>query len=570
MAATDPLTSPGLLLGQRAQVEAQVIAETRAALDEVLSAVRREALGALDSPVLVASGFSPFTLGAVLRTWDRFVERVGGALWRSRDEVGPASSRGTSPAPTGPVYPSPSALPKIPSLGGNQTVAQRLGITDPYMVATLDRIAAMGLPSEIHSSVVQVFTEAAQQRWQRKTIREALLTALSPESGFSQRERDADGGLADHGMSWESIADRMARTESTALFSYQTEVEISRMNYPGKRWVAIRDSRTRPTHVAVNGTSVRVGEAFIVGGYSMQGPGDPAAPASERANCFPAGTAARGVIEGAYRRRYSGEMITVETEGGQLTGTPNHPVLTLTGWHPLGQLTEGDYLIRYEAETQASPGCQDVDDEPLSIDQVFEALAVAGDSVRHRALGVDFHGDGTDSEIEIVGTNGLLWTDGQTSADEFVREFLLPAPNAVSSDLVGASARLTGTHGVLLTPPGSLSGGGVAPALLRRARGGEESVRLGIATGLDPVTEQERAERDAATARLTCQTVLGLTGQVALDPVLRVIRSEGWEGHVYNLSTSTGAFTANGIIVHNCRCILVGLGRASARAAGIR
>lgn len=282
----DQLTSPGLLLGQRAQVEAQVMAETRVALDEVLSAVRREAFGALDSPVLVASGFSPFTLGAVLRIWDRFVERVGGVLWDSRGGVGPTPSRGTTPAPAGPVSPSPSALPVVPpSLVGHQTVAQRLGITDPYMISTLDRIAAMNLPSEIHSSVVQVFTEAGQQQWKRKDIRSALLRALDPTSGVMQRELDADGGLDSRGVSWESIAERMARTESTALFSYQTEVEISRMNYPGKRWVTVRDARVRPTHHAVDGTAVRVGEAFIVGGYAMQGPGDPSAPASERANC---------------------------------------------------------------------------------------------------------------------------------------------------------------------------------------------------------------------------------------------------------------------------------------------
>ena len=42
-----------------------------------------------------------------------------------------------------------------------QTAAQRLGITDPYLVATLDRISAMDLPSQIHSSVVNVFTEVS-------------------------------------------------------------------------------------------------------------------------------------------------------------------------------------------------------------------------------------------------------------------------------------------------------------------------------------------------------------------------------------------------------------------------
>ncbi|MFA5445451.1 MAG: phage minor head protein [Bacteroidales bacterium] len=283
---SEALTSPGRQLTLRAQVEAEVNAEVLLALAEVLVGVRREAFAALDSPVLVAGGgLSPFTLGAVLRIWDRFVERAGAALWRSQQTLTHTTARGTTPAPSGPSSPSPSALPTIPPSMIGQTAAQRLGITDPYLVATLDRISAMDLPSQIHSSVVNVFTEATQSRWNRKTIREALFTALDPNSGVMQRELDADGGLDSRGVSWESIAERLARTESTALFSHLTETEIARMNYPGKRWVAVRDTRTRSAHAAVNGTAVRVGEAFIVGGYSMQYPGDPAAPHSLRANC---------------------------------------------------------------------------------------------------------------------------------------------------------------------------------------------------------------------------------------------------------------------------------------------
>lgn len=283
---SEALTSPGRQLTLRAQVEAEVNAEVLRALAEVLAEVRREAFAALDSPVLVAGGgISPFTLGAVLRVWDRFVERAGTALWRSQQTLTHTTARGTTPAPSGPSSPSPSALPTIPPSMIGQTAAQRLGITDPYLVATLDRISAMDLPSQIHSSVVNVFTEATQSRWNRKTIREALLAALDPNSGVMQRELDADGGLDSRGMSWESIAERLARTESTALFSHLTETEISRMSYPGKRWVSVRDARVRPTHARANGQSVRVGEAFMVGGYAMQYPGDPSAPASERAGC---------------------------------------------------------------------------------------------------------------------------------------------------------------------------------------------------------------------------------------------------------------------------------------------
>jgi uncharacterized protein with gpF-like domain len=214
---------------------------------------------------------NPFTLGAVLRLWDTFVERFARALFSRGRALDRADSVAT---PARPGHPA-----------SDRTLAQQLGITDPYMISTIDRISAMSLPAEIHSSVVQVLTEAGQQRWKRREITDALHSALTSSTGARVRDVNVDGGLADAGMSWDALARRIARTESTALFTHQTEAEIARMNYPGKRWITLGDPRVRPTHDAVNGASVRVGEAFIVGGYAMQGPGDPTAPASERSNC---------------------------------------------------------------------------------------------------------------------------------------------------------------------------------------------------------------------------------------------------------------------------------------------
>ena len=73
--------------------------------------------------------------------------------------------------------------------------------------------------------------------------------------------------------------------------------------------------------------------------------------------------------------------------------------------------------------------------------------------------------------------------------------------------------------------------------------------------GTDTVPDEERPERLAADASDFSQRLLGLPGEVTLDQVVSVRRVE-WSGHVYNLSTATGAYSGNGIIVHNCRCHL--------------
>lgn len=52
-----------------------------------------------------------------------------------------------------------------------------------------------------------------------------------------------------------------------------------------REWVSRRDTRVRPTHVAVDGTVLPVGEPFSVGGFPMRFPQDPAGPPQERYGC---------------------------------------------------------------------------------------------------------------------------------------------------------------------------------------------------------------------------------------------------------------------------------------------
>lgn len=50
-------------------------------------------------------------------------------------------------------------------------------------------------------------------------------------------------------------------------------------------WNTRGDEKVRPSHVALEGAVVAVGELFDVGGHSASYPGDPELPAAERAGC---------------------------------------------------------------------------------------------------------------------------------------------------------------------------------------------------------------------------------------------------------------------------------------------
>lgn len=84
-------------------------------------------------------------------------------------------------------------------------------------------------------------------------------------------------------------AEAIYRTEINRAFSIAGQ---GRMNQMGerlprmkKRWVAVLDTRTRPTHVAANGQIVPFDGFFTVGGQRAQFPRDPVLSAAESVNC---------------------------------------------------------------------------------------------------------------------------------------------------------------------------------------------------------------------------------------------------------------------------------------------
>ena len=62
------------------------------------------------------------------------------------------------------------------------------------------------------------------------------------------------------------------------------------------------------------------------------------------------------------------------------------------------------------------------------------------------------------------------------------------------------------------------------------------------------------ADDTTVNAETLAKSLLGDTAEVFLSDVVK-IESGQFVGHVYNLQTVTGAYIANGIVAHNCRCV---------------
>lgn len=330
------------------------------------------------------------------------------------------------------------------------------------------------------------------------------------------------------------------------------------------------------------------------------------------ANCVPADTVVQspGTLA-ATRRWFEGEVVVMRTaRGNELRVTPNHPVLTPQGWVGADRIRLGQDVFDGRGLDWMQLGVPDPDDEPALIGDVFEALKTGG-LRRVEMSAQDFHGDGSDGNVDVVFADRLLRGEVSPETCQVLLEELFSvtggAEAAPGLDRLRPSAQLVPgglppTNGVVGSGGLGLPvlGGhalyaqtlrrGVSPQvdasalefpdddgaayveLLRQCEDADASrvligYRVGqrhasrVAIGV-PVTPGDSSGVESVVDGLTVHAQLGrnlaagFAGQVQRDRVVHIERVP-FAGHVYDLQTSRGWFSADGVIVSNCHCIVV-------------
>ncbi len=318
--------------------------------------------------------------------------------------------------------------------------------------------------------------------------------------------------------------------------------------------------------------------------------------------CLPAGTVVSGPqVEAATRRWYEGELVVIRTAAGQeLSITGNHPVLTDQGWVPAHLVQEGDHVVRSTRLEGATPlVVPDEQQAPALVEYVRRADGMV--PLGHVPTSAeDFHGDGLDGQVDVVLADRLLRHRGDTAATEFFQQPLFSGRSGHASgfDREGSSEQLlwglmgsshcsvcgTGLQGTLLgghlggsdesgfgsvayrhagflqAPADDVSGDAVSLAERVLALPGLVGIRdvvdgeRDLSPRWDPATPTFSADDLQAYSGPGLDLLARLAGQVELDRVVEVERIS-WSGHVYNLSTVEGWYSADGLIVSNCDCI---------------
>jgi uracil-DNA glycosylase len=180
-----------------------------------------------------------------------------------------------------------------------------------------------------------------------------------------------------------------------------------------------------------------------------------------------------------FRRRYEGEMIRIKISSGHsLPCTPNHPILTRRGFVAAKSLRYGDDLVCCSFRKEVSSCYPNIKDVPSSFQELGDATSQICSSHRIVDRNVNFHGDGSSGQIEVVPFDRKL--KRETSLAKFSMETPLTYPKLFRKSLDTLSRKIT------------------------------------------------------------------------IGKVIEV-NNTGYSGHVYNLETDEGWYTANGVTVSNCR-----------------
>lgn len=313
-----------------------------------------------------------------------------------------------------------------------------------------------------------------------------------------------------------------------------------------------RDERVRHDHRLIpgmNSEGVGLNESFRT-------PDGPYMTAPFGIQCLPAHTlVSPGDWTTLTRRVFDGEMITINTTtGNKLSCTPNHPILTLSGWVFAKDIKPGHKVVNCAGGERGTVlTYENGKNVPTAIDKIFEAASVSFNaSVFEVEISPhDFHGDGSDTEVTIVNPDsGLRDVRG---IPEHFSEGGFEMGTGVDkpfSPLSHCRELFDSFNGILSRRMG---GSYLIFSLLWRHLGPFDRFRFTAGACRNFIFGEKSVDSTARDTESLRELVDRLAPSVSVDDVAGIDR-EPFCGHVYNLETRSGAYVAENILTHNCRC----------------
>lgn len=190
------------------------------------------------------------------------------------------------------------------------------------------------------------------------------------------------------------------RTARSALANVAYDDTFTALGYEYRKFMSTLDGRTTYLCASLDGTIWKKGDP------SMRVP-------PLHFNCLlgDSHVLTVGGVSGASKRWFDGEIFIIKTSRGrELRCTPNHPILTRSGWVSASAINVGsDIVCDLVGEWKGLVDSNHKNIPPLIKDvvhSVFSSSKVLTMPVPVSAK--DFHGDGVGSEVAIVASNSFL------------------------------------------------------------------------------------------------------------------------------------------------------------------
>lgn len=223
------------------------------------------------------------------------------------------------------------------------------------------------------------------------------------------------------GLVTRSRANLIARTETARAASGFTMVRAQAVGSGGYVWRTVRDEDVRPMHRKLEGTFHRWDDPPVSGERGER------AHAGMIYNCFPGHTLVypSDRYRRVFRAYYRGEVVAIQSNDAVLVVTPNHPIKTIRGLIPAGQLNDSDYLVQMADQRLDSVKRNVHDETAVPFSKFYETCRQQGYS--STALKHDFYGDTVDDQVEVVFVEPDLPFYLQTRAYKSVGNQVIPS-----------------------------------------------------------------------------------------------------------------------------------------------
>lgn len=405
--------------------------------------------------------------------------------------------------------------------------------------------------------------------------------------------RDLTDIVVDRADVAKSRAALIARDQIGKLNGQLSEMRQKAAGINSYIWRTMGDERVRPKHRARNGKEYRWSDSGIKPGSEVR------CLIPETMVDFSNG------CRRLFRRKYAGNLSGFLMEDGSVfEATPNHPVLTFRGWLRADELELGDYVLKSVSDgvliaERDHNGCQ------ARIDDAFKALSVFGiGSVPGRKS--DFHGDGSENDIDIIDFQRVLSTNDIAGIFESIGQFDF----TVANELVSCDGALKEGVSAYGLPSGGHIGWSVQGQPLFGGHSGPSREHgFAFVSGVDSGLVNDSLDYVSSNAVFFGDHFYAQAGRMFADDfvggdvdsivcdnqgfpngsvnapssqefaeIVRVAGKDGgylfqgsplpykafrvinkfsriFVGHVYNLETDTGWYVADAVVTHNCRCV---------------